>query len=102
MFGSSRADTYRNPCPHPAEQSSGCVSKDKGGVVKTGIIADPEPLLARLSSERPLAYLLVYRSAVLSGDTQAIEALAAALAERGVDPLVLAVSSLKDPEAVAV
>ena len=50
----------------------------------------------------PLAYLLVYRSAVLAGDTQAIEALADALVERGIDPLVLAVSSLKDPEAVAV
>ena len=54
------------------------------------------------SRRRPLAYLLVYRSAVLAGDTQAIEALAAALRARGIAPLVLAVSSLKDPEAVAV
>ncbi|MBM6580187.1 cobaltochelatase subunit CobN [Microvirga sp. BT689] len=67
-----------------------------------GGIAEPEPLLARLSSERPLAYLLVYRSGVLSGDTQAVEALATALHERSIDTLVLAVSSLKDPEAVAV
>ncbi|MBB4039564.1 cobaltochelatase CobN [Microvirga flocculans] len=65
-------------------------------------IVEPERILARSTRERPLAYLLVYRSAVLSGDTQAIEALAAALHERGIDPLVLAISSLKDPDAVAV
>ncbi|EIM28432.1 cobaltochelatase subunit CobN [Microvirga lotononidis] len=64
--------------------------------------ATPESLLARLPGDRPLAYLLVYRSAVLSGDTQAIETLAAALRKRGIGSLVLGVSSLKDPEAVAV
>jgi cobaltochelatase CobN len=68
---------------------------------RAGGIVDPEAALARLSGEGSLAHLLVYRSAVLSGDTQAIEAVAAALAERGIDPLILAVSSLKDPEAVA-
>src|SRR5215218_2569188 len=62
---------------------------------RAGSIVEPEAVLSRLSGERPLAYLLVYRSAILSGDTQAIEALAAALAERGIDSLVLAVSSLK-------
>ncbi|MEZ0170694.1 cobaltochelatase subunit CobN [Microvirga sp. TS319] len=65
-------------------------------------MVEPETLLARCSPERPLAHVLVYRSVLLSGDMQAIEALSAALCERGVDPLVLAVSSLKDPEAVAV
>lgn len=75
-------------------------SPQGGGEI--GPIVSPEALLARLSGERPLAYLLVYRSAVLSGDTQAIEALSAALDERGIDSLVLAVSSLKDPEALAV
>ena len=88
--------------PHPEEQPSGCVSKDEGSGIEIGSIAEPESVLACLSGERPLAYLLVYRSAVLSGDTQAIEALADALVERGIDPLVLAVSSLKDLEAVAV
>ena len=67
-----------------------------------GGIAEPEAVLAGLSTERPPAYLLVYRSAVLAADTQAIEALWASLRERGIDPLILAVSSLKDPEAVAV
>lgn len=49
----------------------------------------------------PLALLLVYRSAVLGGDTAPFEALAQALGERGIGTLTLAVSSLKDPEAVA-
>jgi cobaltochelatase CobN len=66
-----------------------------------GGIAEPEHVLARFSPKRPIAYLLVYRSAVLSGDTQAIEDLSAALHARGIETLVLAVSSLKDPDAVA-
>ncbi|MDV2986328.1 UNVERIFIED_CONTAM: cobaltochelatase subunit CobN [Methylobacteriaceae bacterium AG10] len=50
----------------------------------------------------PLALLLVYRSAVLSGETAPAVQLAAALAERGIRCVTLAVSSLKDPSAVAV
>lgn len=49
----------------------------------------------------PLALLLVYRSAVLSGETAPATHLAAALAARGIGSVTLAVSSLKDPEAVA-
>ncbi|MFL5163975.1 MAG: cobaltochelatase subunit CobN, partial [Microvirga sp.] len=107
--------------PHPEEQPSGCISKedpestgssfempaaqapqDEVYSGETGRIVEPEALLSHLSTERPLACLLVYRSTVLSGDTQAFKALAAALAERSIDSLVLAISSLKDPEAVAV
>ncbi|MCP1547398.1 MULTISPECIES: cobaltochelatase subunit CobN [Methylorubrum] len=50
----------------------------------------------------PLALLLVYRSAILSGETAPAVGLAAALTERGIGSVTLAVSSLKDPEAVAV
>ncbi len=121
MVGRYPIDGHSNHSPHPEEQPSGCVSKedpvrsgtsfetvaarppqDEGIDVWAGIIAEPEAFLARLPSERPLACLLVYRSAVLSGDTQAIEALSAALAQRGIGALVLAVSSLKDADAVAV
>jgi cobaltochelatase CobN len=63
---------------------------------------EPEAALARLGPARRLALILVYRSAVLAGDTAATEALAAALRARDIDPLILAVSSLKDPDAVAV
>jgi len=85
---------------HGAHTPTSNSSPQGGGGL--GAIIEPETALARLSNERPLAHLLVYRSAILAGDTKAIEALSAALAERGLDPLVLAVSSLKDPEAVAV
>ncbi|WP_230533659.1 cobaltochelatase subunit CobN [Microvirga roseola] len=61
-------------------------------------IVEPEALL---SDPRPLAYILAYRSTILAGDTQAIEALSEALRARGLAPLVLAVSSLKDPQAVS-
>ncbi|TGE01937.1 cobaltochelatase subunit CobN [Methylobacterium nonmethylotrophicum] len=50
----------------------------------------------------PRALVLVYRSAILGGDTAPATALAAALWERGLSPTIVAVASLKDPEAVAV
>ena len=50
----------------------------------------------------PVALILVYRSALLGGDAAPAEALSEALSERGIASLILAVSSLKDPEAVAV
>ncbi|TXN23621.1 cobaltochelatase subunit CobN [Methylobacterium sp. WL9] len=49
----------------------------------------------------PTAMLLVYRSAVLSGESGPAVAIIAALRERGIGCVTLAVSSLKDPEAVA-
>ncbi|MBB3020722.1 cobaltochelatase CobN [Microvirga lupini] len=107
--------------PHSEERPSGCASKevpvlsgpsfetaaprppqDESCGQRSSNIVEPESLLAGLSHERPLAYLLVYRSAILSGDTHAIEALSAALHVRSIEPLVLAVSSLKDPDAVAI
>ncbi|MDR7036457.1 cobaltochelatase CobN [Methylobacterium sp. BE186] len=48
----------------------------------------------------PMALLLVYRSAILGGDTAPVAALAAALRARGVGSAVVAVSSLKDPAAL--
>jgi cobaltochelatase CobN len=60
---------------------------------------DPQAAVQRLAGCAPLALILVYRSAILAGDTQAIEALASAMRARGMDVLILAVSSLKDPDA---
>ncbi|GJD62303.1 cobaltochelatase subunit CobN [Methylobacterium frigidaeris] len=54
------------------------------------------------ASPLPRALVLVYRSAILGGDTAPATALAAALWERGLSPAIVAVASLKDPEAVAV
>lgn len=51
------------------------------------------------SDPAPLALLVVYRSAILSGDTAPIAALADALQARGLQVMAVAVSSLKDPAA---
>jgi len=48
----------------------------------------------------PLALLVVYRSAILSGDTAPLAALASALQARGLQVVAVAVSSLKDPAAL--
>jgi cobaltochelatase CobN len=61
-----------------------------------------EQALARLPADQPYALLILYRSAALSGDTAAMEALAAEIEKHGAATLMLAVSSLKDPEAVEV
>jgi cobaltochelatase CobN len=52
--------------------------------------------LAALPADTPLVPVLVYRSGVAAGDTAMVEAIAAALAERGLSPLPLALTSLKD------
>jgi cobaltochelatase CobN len=52
------------------------------------------------SGAAPLALLVVYRSAILSGDTAPLAALGDALQARGLQVLLVAVSSLKDPAAV--
>ncbi|WP_244607001.1 cobaltochelatase subunit CobN [Bosea sp. CS1GBMeth4] len=61
--------------------------------------AAPRPwreALAALPDGAPLVPVLVYRSGVAAGDTAMVEAIAAALAERGLAALPLALTSLKD------
>jgi cobaltochelatase CobN len=57
--------------------------------------------LAALPAGTPLVLILVYRSGVAAGDTAMIEAIAAALAARGLAPLPLALTSLKDASVAA-
>ena len=52
--------------------------------------------LAALSADTPLVPILVYRSGVAAGDTAMVEAIAMSLAARGLGPLPLALTSLKD------
>ncbi|CAD5288502.1 Cobaltochelatase subunit CobN [Bosea sp. 62] len=52
--------------------------------------------LAILPANAPLIPILVYRSGVAAGDTAMVEAIAAALAGRGLAALPLALTSLKD------
>jgi cobaltochelatase CobN len=67
--------------------------------VRDGMPQDAATALAALPADLPLALILVYRSAIASGDTGLSAALERALATRGLAPLVLALTSLKDPEA---
>ncbi|MCP4737892.1 MAG: hypothetical protein GY873_27245, partial [Bosea sp.] len=52
--------------------------------------------LAALPTDAPFVPILVYRSGVAAGDTAMVEAIAAALAGRGLAALPLALTSLKD------
>jgi cobaltochelatase CobN len=53
------------------------------------------------SSGRPTAFVLFYRSSLLAADIAPITRLLAVLRENGLDPIGLAVTSLKDPEIAA-
>jgi cobaltochelatase CobN len=68
-----------------------------------GANAAPTPWREALATlpDRPFVPILVYRSAVSAGDTATGEALVAALVARGQAPLILALTSLKDPAVTA-
>jgi cobaltochelatase CobN len=57
--------------------------------------------LATLPANRPFIPILLYRSSVAAGDTAMGEAIATALTARGLIPLPLALTSLKDPAVTA-
>lgn len=63
--------------------------------------ASAVPLAGSRTPSTPLALLLIYRSAVLGGDTAPFVALAEALRARGIGVLPMAASSLKEPVAAA-
>lgn len=88
------------------ENFRACVSLAEGRLPEIA----PEPLSALLRfgagsfeapAQAPRAAVLFYRSTLLAEDTAAIEALAQALATRGFGVVSLAVTSLKDPAALA-
>ncbi|HEV7327595.1 MAG TPA: cobaltochelatase subunit CobN [Bosea sp. (in: a-proteobacteria)] len=61
--------------------------------------ATPQPwreAIAALSVDSPLVPVLVYRSGVAAGDTAMVEAISTALGARGLSPLPLALTSLKE------
>src|SRR5271156_823465 len=58
-------------------------------------------LIASLSTARPVVPIIFYRALLLAADTAPIDALCAALLERGLAPAALIVPSLKDSEADA-
>jgi cobaltochelatase CobN len=58
-------------------------------------------LAASLPPGRPVVPVVFYRALLLAADTAAIDALCAALAERGLAPAPLVITSLKEPAAAA-
>ncbi len=72
----------------------GPVSWEHAREVGRSSIADRE------GNNAPLALLLVYRSAILGGDSGPAAVLASELGARGIASVAVAVSSLKDPEAL--
>jgi cobaltochelatase CobN len=63
---------------------------------------DLTAIRAAWREKAPVAAVVFYRALVQSGNTAPIDALVAALAARGVNPLPLFVQSLKDPQAAAI
>ncbi|MGU3327506.1 cobaltochelatase subunit CobN [Methylobacterium sp. WL7] len=85
------------PLPRGFPWCPGC-----GALPLTIAIAAAEtavPLADVRTGTAPLVLLLVYRSAVLGGDTAPFVTLVASLRARGIGVLPMAVSSLKEPEA---
>jgi cobaltochelatase CobN len=57
----------------------------------------PMAVLGRSEDERPTALVVFYRASLMAADIAPIEALMASLDAKGLAPLAVAVSSLKDP-----
>ena len=82
---------WREPVPLPP---AGAWLPDRGPV-------EIEALAASWPSDRPVAPVLFYRALYASGDLTPVEALARALAARGLAPMPVFVTSLKDPAALS-
>lgn len=64
-------------------------------------LATVDDVRARWTAGAPVVALVFYRSHLQSGNLTAFDAIAAALAERGMNPLPVALDSLKDPVCLA-
>ena len=95
-IGSGHAVEPPQPLPRGFPWCPGC-----GVLPLDAAVAAAASGVPLAGSAAPLALLLVYRSAVLGGDTAPFVALTAALRARGIGVLPMAVSSLKEPEAAA-
>jgi len=110
--GEKGADTAASPFSPCGRRWLGAAETDEGSrdaadlspvplptLFALGPNATPLPwreALATIPTDAPLVPILVYRSGVAAGDTAMVEAIADALAERGLSPLPLALTSLKD------
>lgn len=83
----------------PLTQTAEAVAKAGFYCPSTGVVP-LEALLARFPEERPRIPLLFYRSMLLANDTAPIDGLFSALETRGLTPLPLFVTGLKDKAAL--
>jgi cobaltochelatase CobN len=81
-------------------QPSRPVPRQAGYLPGEGAV-DLDRLIARLDVDKPVVPIIFYRAMLLAADTAPIDALCAALSERGLAPAPLVVTSLKDKEALA-
>ncbi|MFC7397035.1 cobaltochelatase subunit CobN [Chelatococcus sp. GCM10030263] len=100
----SQARDVHGLVPSPRLRGEG---QGEGGVQQENQRPSPGRLAADLSPRAgrggaPVALILFYRSVHLAGDTAPIDALGEALAARGLMPLPVYVTSLKDEAAIAV
>ncbi len=72
-----------------------------GGTTPAGQAIDLDRLVAALPHGKPVVPVVFYRSMLLASDVAPIDGLCAALAARGLVPVPLFVTSLKDPESSA-
>ncbi|MDM0005980.1 cobaltochelatase subunit CobN [Variovorax sp. J22G73] len=68
-----------------------------GGMGAAHTVAGIDDLRAGWHADAPVVALVFYRSHLLSGNTVAFDAMAAALSAEGLNPLPVALDSLKDP-----
>ncbi|MGJ7564094.1 cobaltochelatase subunit CobN [Variovorax sp. GB1R11] len=68
-----------------------------GGMNAAHTVAGIDDLRAGWHADAPVVALVFYRSHLLSGNTVAFDAMAAALSAEGLNPLPVALDSLKDP-----
>jgi cobaltochelatase CobN len=87
-----RAAPWREPAPL---LRAGLYGQGHGGVTF-------DALATQWRAGAPVAAIVFYRALVQAANTAPVDALADALAARGLNPLPLFVQSLKDPQAVAI
>ena len=104
--GAANADGFLAFAAHLAGRGAGWtepVPLMPAGLYWTGLdMPDAAAVRARWAGDNPVAAVVFYRALLQSGDLEPVDALIAALAARGLNPLPLYVQSLRDEVSAAV
>jgi cobaltochelatase CobN len=93
--GASNAQSFLEACQSVVDGQP--VDEEARPLLKAGLFGDPYPS----AKDGPTAAIIFYRALLQSGQTAPIHALCTVLQERGVRPLPIYISSLKDDVSVA-